>query len=106
MNKISFLITISRHIQFGTEAIVTDANTSALFQSVVSMSRIYKKRGFPIYTLHMDGHLDTTRIRGAVAKLYVTLNPVSDNEHVTESYRCMRNIKEMGRYVNLMFLIE
>ena len=62
VNKIRFLITISRHIQFGTAEMITDAKTSTMIQSVVNVSRFHKKRGFRIYTIHVDGHFNTSRI--------------------------------------------
>ena len=62
VNKIRFFITISRHIHFGTVEVITDANTSTLIQSVVNVSRVYKKIGFRISTLHVNGQFGTSRI--------------------------------------------
>ena len=62
VNNLRFLITISRHIQFGTEEMITDANTRKLIQSVVNMGKVYNKREFRISTLHVDGQSDTRRI--------------------------------------------
>ena len=62
VNQIRFFITIYRHIQFGTAETITDAKTITLIQSVVNVSRVYKKRGFRISTLHVDGQFDPSRI--------------------------------------------
>ena len=84
VNKIRFFVTISRHIQFGTAKVITDAKTSTLIQSVVNMIRVYNKRGY-ISTLHLDGQFDAIYIRGAAAELNVTLIPVSEDKHVPEA---------------------
>ena len=77
VNKIRHFITISRHIQFGTAEVITDAKTSTLIQSVVNVNIFYNKRGFHISLLHVDGQFDTSRIIGVLSELNVTLNPVS-----------------------------
>ena len=66
---------------------ITDANTSTLIQSVVNVIRVYNKIGFCIYTIYVDEQFDTSRIRGAVAELGVTLNPLSEDEHVSKKGR-------------------
>ena len=58
---------------------ITDANTSTLIQSVLNVIRVYNKIGFCIYKIDVDEQFDTSRIRGAVAELNVTLNPVSED---------------------------
>ena len=62
VNKIRHFITIYRHIHFGTAEVITDAKTITLIQSVVNVSRVYKKRGSSISKLHVDGRFDTSRI--------------------------------------------
>ena len=68
---------IYRHKQFGTAEMITDAKTSTVIHSVENVSRVYKKRGLHISKLNEDGNVDTSRIRGAVAELNISLNPVS-----------------------------
>ena len=99
VNKINFLNTIYRYIQFGTEEMITDANTITPIQSVVNVRRVYKKRGFCISTLHVDGKFGTSRIRGAVEELNVTLDPKSEDENVPEAEIYIRNIKKSNRCV-------
>ena len=62
VNKIIFFITISSHIQFGTAEFITDAKTSTLIQSVVSVSRFYQKIGSRISTFHVCGKFGKSRI--------------------------------------------
>ena len=102
VNKIIFLITISRHIKFGIAEMITDAKTSTLIQIVVNVSRVYKKREFHISTIHVDFQFNTIRIRGAVAELNVTLNPVSEDEHVPKAEIYIRTIRENSRYMQTM----
>ena len=68
-----------------TAGIITDADTSTMIHSVVNVRRVYKKRRFHISTLHVDEQFDTSLIRGAAAELNVTLNPMSEDEHVPEA---------------------
>ena len=106
VNQIRFFITISSHIQFGTTEFITDSKTSKLIQSVVNMNRVYKKIGFHISMLYVDGHFDTSRIQGAAAELNVTLNPVSEDEHITEAERFPRTINERIRCVQTTLLFK
>ena len=82
---------------------ITDKNTIILIQSVVNVIRLYNKIGFRIYTLHVDGNFDTSRIQCAVVESNVILNPMSDNEHVPKSERYSRTIKESSRCVKTKF---
>ena len=76
VNKITFFVTISRHIQFLTTEILTGVKIIILIQSVVNMNIIYKGIGFRISTPHVNVNFATVRIKGAVVKLNVTFNPV------------------------------
>jgi acetolactate synthase regulatory subunit len=58
---------------------------------------VYKKRGFVVTTLHMDGEFET--LRGELADLQVTLNTASNDEHVPEVERHIRTLKERVRCV-------
>ena len=62
VNNIILFITISRHMQSGTTEVITYAKTSTLIYSAVNVSRVYKKRGFHISTLPVDGNFDTSHI--------------------------------------------
>ena len=85
VNKIRFFIMITRHIKFGTAEVITDAKTSTLIHSLVNVSRVYKKVGFHISTLHVNGQFDTRRIRGAAEGLNFTFNPMSEDDNVPET---------------------
>ena len=63
----------------------------------MNVRRVYKKIGFHISTLHADEQFDTSLIRGAAAELNVTLNPVSEDEHVPEAERYISTINERSR---------
>ena len=58
----NIFVKISRHIQFGTKEMITDANTITLIHSVVNMNRFYNRRGLRISTLHVDGNFVTGHI--------------------------------------------
>ena len=92
VDKIIFFITISSNIQLGTVEVITDANTITLIHSVVNVIRVYKKIGFHISTLHLCGQFHTSHIRCAAAELNVTLDHVSEDEHVPEAEVYIRTI--------------
>jgi hypothetical protein len=97
VNEIPFLVTISRHIKFGTTAMVQSTSTANIVKSLGNVQRIYSKCGFQVTTLLIDGEFES--IRSKVADLGMTLNVVSCDEHVLEVERRISVIKERVRAV-------
>ena len=73
---------------------------------MVTGSRVYSKIGFHISTINIDVQFDTSRIRGAAAELNVTLNPVSEDDHVPKVERYSRTIKERSGYIPTTFKLK
>jgi hypothetical protein len=91
VNKIPFLVTISRHIKFGTvEAIKSRKHK-------VNVQRLYAARGFRVKHGHVDNEFEP--LRGDLLDIGVHLNVVSNDEHVPEVERQIRTIKERTRCI-------
>ena len=55
VNGLRFLMSISRHIQFGTSEAIANAKHETLKESILQITRTYTQRGFKVVTLLMDG---------------------------------------------------
>ena len=97
VNKIPFLISISRAIKFGTVTLLANQKMETVLTCVKQICAVYAKPGFKITTLLMDGEFDS--ISGPLAGMGITLNMVSRGEHVPEAERRIRTIKERTRSV-------
>jgi hypothetical protein len=97
VNKIPFFVTISRYIKFGTTEVLQNQQSKTILHAIRQVLAVYKKRGFIVTTLLMDGQFET--LRGELATMQVTLNTVSNDEHVPEVERHIRTIKERARCV-------
>ena len=97
VNKIAFFVTISRNIKFGTVEMLLNQQNKMILAAIKQVIKIYKKRGFVVSTLLMDGQFDS--LRGDLAEMQITLNTVSNDEHVPEVERHIRTLKERTRCV-------
>ena len=95
VNKIRFFVTISRHIQFGTVEMISDAKAATLVQCIKSVMQAYSKRGFEVKQINMD--LQFEPIKGDIEELQIDMNVVSEDEHVPEVERYIRTVKERVR---------
>lgn len=95
INGITFFITISRNIKFGTIEMVRSKSTKVIMKSIIQINNAYSGRGFNITHLLMDGEFES--IRGELATLKITLNTVGRGEHVPDIERYIRTVKERCR---------
>jgi hypothetical protein len=79
MNKIPFLVTISRSIKFGMAEMLTSRQGTALSSAMKNVVCLYKVHGFNVPFVIMDGEFEA--IRGDLGELGVTLNTTSNAEH-------------------------
>ena len=103
VNKIPFLMSISRHIRFGTAQHTRNQQGTTIFNGIRSIHQVYLQRGFRIRNAFMDGQFEP--LRGNLAKLVILLNTASNDEHVPEIERQIRTVKErtQGIYCTLPF---
>jgi hypothetical protein len=97
VNKIPFFITISRDIKFGTTEVLPNQKSTALKSAMTHVLSIYRKRGFRLTIILMNGQFEP--LCGDLANLQLTLNTVSNDEHVPEVERHIRTVKERTRCV-------
>ena len=92
VNKIPFLMSISRHIRFGTAQHITNQKGTTIFTGIRAIHQVYLQRGFRIRNAFMDGQFEP--LRGNLAELGIVLNTASNDEHVPEIERQICTVKE------------
>lgn len=97
INKMVFLVTISRHIKFGTVEVMANRKAKTILKSVLNVHRLYKKRGFRIKIGLMDNEFEP--LRSDFADIGIELNIAARDEHVPEIERYIRTVKERTRCV-------
>ena len=100
---IPFLMTISRHIKFGSAGKLDTMKNSHIMKHFKAIIGAYVTRGFRVTIILADNQFET--MRGELADLHATLHITSRDEHVPEIERYNRTIKERvrGNYTMLPF---
>ena len=80
INGITFLVTVSRHIKFGTVKPLVSRKQMHLFAGIRSVAQIYQRAGFKVTAALMDGEFET--LRGDLADLNIALNTTAWDKHV------------------------
>jgi hypothetical protein len=97
VNKMQFLVTISRAIKFGTVAWLKNAKADTILKQITYVRNIYIKRGFLLEIFEVDGQFEP--LRGAISEMGVTLNRCSREEHVPVAERRICTLKERCRCI-------
>ncbi|KAG7373060.1 hypothetical protein IV203_033784 [Nitzschia inconspicua] len=99
VNKIPFLITVSRNIRFVTITDVPNRQLPTIEKELLKIVHLYQLRGFRIASMLCDPEFEELR------PTFPFLNPCSADEHVPEVERMVRTIKDRVRsvYVTLPF---
>ena len=95
VNGLKFLITHSRHIRFTTTELVQTTHNNIILKAILNVRSVYKKRGFMLRMMLMDGAFES--LRGALAEKQIESNICSENEHVGEIERTNSTVKERCR---------
>ena len=82
VNKLRFVITKSRAIKFTTSQFINSAKETDLFESILATKKIYRRRGFDVNIILMDGQFEC--IRTHLLGAQISLNICANNEHVHE----------------------
>ena len=88
VNKIPFFVTISRSIKFSA----TNTARQNPSQAIKQVHAVYMKRGFRVKNILLDGQFEC--LRGDLSTLGITVNVVSNDEHVPDIERYIRTVKE------------
>ena len=92
---IPFLMSISRHIKFGSSGKLDTMKNEHILQHFKAIVSAYAIRGFRVTIMLADGQFES--MRGDIANLHVHLHIVARDEHVPEIERYIRTIKERTR---------
>ena len=92
VNRIPFLVSISRHIRFGTVELLLSRTSDALLDGIRRIADVYSRRGFQITRVHGDPEFEPLR-----DALPMHLECCNEDEHVPEIERHIRTIKERAR---------
>ena len=95
VNGVKFLVTHLRHIRFTTSELLTSLHNNMLLEALLNICKMYRKRGFMVRMMMMDGVFES--LRGALAEKNIESNICSENEHVGEIEQTNRTIKERCR---------
>jgi hypothetical protein len=99
VNKIAFLVTVSRHIRFGTTERLLSRQAGVVAKALISVIYFYRQRGFRVKECNGDGEFAPIRGDLAEPKVNAQLNVTAEDEHVPEVERYIRTIKERTRAV-------
>jgi hypothetical protein len=97
INKIPFLMWISRDIKIGTCKMIQNMKATMLANCIKHIKTLYDKQGFKITNMLMDGQFET--LRGNLGDMQITLDTVSKEEHAPEVERYIRTVKERVRCI-------
>eukprot|EP00804_Cyclotella_cryptica_P022012 CCRYP_000938-RA/>CCRYP_000938-RA protein AED:0.35 eAED:-0.94 QI:0/0/0/0.5/1/1/2/0/366 len=95
VNNIPFLMTISRHIKFGSAGKLDNMSNPTVISHFKAVIGVYASRGFRVSVILANNQFES--MRGALADLGAVINVVSRDEHVPEIERYNRTIKERVR---------
>jgi hypothetical protein len=76
---------------------IQNQQPKTILAAIKQVKEVYHKRDFVVTTMLMDGQFDV--LQGDLANMQITLNTISNNEHVLEVERHIRTIKERARAV-------
>ena len=91
VNKIPFLITLSRNIKFVTVEALADRHSNSIKKALSAVVNIYQHRGLRVATIMADNEFEHMR------STFPMLNTCAANEHVPDIERCIRTVKERTR---------
>jgi hypothetical protein len=97
VNKMPFLVSISRAIKFGTVAWLKNAKADSIMKHIKDIHKIYVKRGFILEIVEVDCQFEP--LRGELVELGITLNKGSREEHVPVAERRIWTVKERCRSI-------
>jgi hypothetical protein len=97
VNKMPFLMSISRAIKFGTVAWLKNAKAETILTHIRNIRNICVSRGFILKIVEVDGQFEP--LRGDLAEMGITLNKCSREEHVPVAERRIRTLKERCRSI-------
>jgi hypothetical protein len=97
VNKIPFLVTISRGIKIGMVETLANRKQPTVVAAFKSVKGIYARQGFRVRLAHMDNEF--APMWGNLLDICIDINGVSNDEHVPEVERYIHTVKERMRCI-------
>jgi hypothetical protein len=91
VNKIPFLLTVSRNIKFVTVEALPDRQEPTILRKLRAVRKLYHQRGFAITSILADNEFEPLR------PFFPQLNVCGAGEHVPEAERMIRTVKDRTR---------
>lgn len=95
INKLIFLVTVSRKLKFGTIEMIPNRKKETIIKGIKAVHSLYTKRGFRVVLGLMDYEFE--HLRPDFHELGIELNTSSNDEHVPDIERYIRTVKERTR---------
>jgi hypothetical protein len=95
VNRISFLVTVSRNIKFGTAEMLKSETAPTLLEAIKQVKKAYATGGFVITNLVANSQFEP--LRADLADVAIAMHCVSRDEHVPEIERYIQTVKERTR---------
>ena len=92
---IPFLVTMSRHVKFGSAGKLDNMENATILKHFKVVFGVYASRGFKVTIIMADNQFES--MRGELADMGAIINIVSHAEHVPEIEQYNRTIKERVR---------
>jgi hypothetical protein len=92
VNQHPFLVTISKHIRFGTVQALRNMQNNTILEGIQQVCEIYKAQGMRVTGVLANGQFES--MRAGITSMDAILNVASPNEHVPEVERYICTIKE------------
>jgi hypothetical protein len=92
VNKIAFLVTVSRNIRFGTTKRLLSRNANVAGEALVTVLKFRCQRGFRVKECHRNREFESLKV--TLADAGSGLNVAGKDGHVPKVERCIRTIKE------------
>ena len=103
VNKNPIIVSISRHIRFGTAEGIINQKAKMLTKSILKICKIYWQKGFHVMIALMDSQFKP--IHDNLAAHNINLNVTARDEHVGDVEQYIPTIKEytQSAYNKLLF---
>jgi hypothetical protein len=92
VNNIPFLVSISRHLRFGTTDDLKILKNTTIINAIKQILNIYKERDFKVSLILSDRQFES--IKTNIAGMGISTNITGQDEHVPEVECYIRTLKE------------
>jgi hypothetical protein len=95
INRLAFLVTISRNVKFSTCEFLKDMKANTILHGILQVIGLFQSHGFTVTHLLLDEQVGS--IQSGLISHNIVSNIIGCTEHVPEAERRIRTIKERAR---------